>query len=304
MPANSLPRHSTSPVTEIPRHLSLLAPGLDAFAPPLDLVTRPTPISDVPELAKKWQLASFHVKRDDLSHPAYGGCKVRTLEYILGHARHSGSTGIATLGPHGSHQAVTLAILGHMHGFQTRAVLAPRLRTPEVELNESVLPIYGMEVLHCGNFFTALAAIVRAHIRPLGGQRPYWLPPGAKHPLGVLGIVEGALELAYSIQAGELPMPHDVIVPTGSAVTAAGLLLGFAMARLPVRVVAVRIIPKIVTGPRRMRRLAEKTLTLLRKHGFNAPVSWGEMLWVDDQAGRVTAGTIHSPNKRWLTWMP
>ena len=80
-------------------------------------------------------------------------------------------------------------------------------------------------------------------------------------------------------------MPDDVVVATGTCATAAGLLLGFAIAGLKVRVVAVRMVPKIVTGPRKMRRLAEQTLELLRKHGFDGPVNWGESLWVDAHAG-------------------
>lgn len=268
-----------------PRLLDAVAPGLDTLAHPIDLIARPTPVTVVSALAEKWRLADFRVKREDLTHPWYGGCKVRTLEYILGHARAQGAKGIVTMGPHGSHQAVSLAIFGRLHGFQTRVVLAPRLATPEIDHNGRMLPLYGMETLRCGSFVAVPLALIRALLRPLGGGRPYWLPPGSKSPVGILGIVESALELAQAVKSGELPMPDDVLVPTGTCATAAGLLLGFAIAGLKTRVVAVRIVPKIVTGPRKLRRLAENTLALLRRHGFNGLVNWGEMLWVDDHAG-------------------
>lgn len=268
-----------------PRHLSTVAPDLDKLAPPMDLVVRPTPITSAPTLAEKWGLAELRVKRDDLAHPLYGGSKVRTLEYFLGHARMSGASGLATMGPYGSHQSLTLAIFGRLHGFQTRTVLAPRPMTPEIALNDRLILSYGMDVLRCGSFAAVPLALLRAWFRRLGDSRPYWIPSGSKHPLGILSLVEGALEVARSVEAGELPMPDDVVVATGTCATAAGLLLGFAIAGLKVRVVAVRMIPKIVTGPRKMRRLAERTLELLRQHGFDGPVNWGESLWVDDHAG-------------------
>lgn len=268
-----------------PRHLSTLAPGLDQLAPPVDLVARPTPITSASTLAEKWNLAALHVKRDDLSHPLYGGSKVRTLEYFLSHARTRGASGLATLGPYGSHQALTLAIFGRQHGFQTRAVLAPRPMTSEIELNDRLILSYGMDVLRCGSFAALPLAYLRARLSLLGDQRPYWIPHGSRHPLGVLSLVEGALEIVRSIEAGELPMPDDVVVATGTCATAAGLLLGFAIAGLKVRVVAVRMVPKITSTPGNMRWLAERTLKLMRQHGFDGPVNWGDSLWVDAHAG-------------------
>ena len=40
----------------------------------------------------------------------------------------------------------------------------------------------------------------------------------------------------------------------------------------------------MITGPGKMRRLAEQTLALLRICGYRDPVDWGESLWIDDYA--------------------
>jgi len=268
-----------------PRLLSRLVPGLDAFVRPLDLVTRPTPITEAPALARVWGQSSLWIKRDDLTNPIYGGSKVRNLEFFLGQARVQGATGVITMGPYGSHQVLATAVFGHLAGFRTRAVLTPQPDVAEIALNRRLLPQLDMDILQCGSFAGVPFAILKGRLSELGGRKPYWIPPGSNHPLGVMGVLEGALEVAEAIKSGEIPMPDDVVVPTGTCATAAGIYLGFALADLPVRVVAVRMVPMIITGPRKMRRMAEKTDAILRGHGLTAPARWGEVLWIDDFAG-------------------
>ncbi len=267
------------------RHLTRLVPGLDAVAKPLDLMVRPTPVTNAQGLAERWRLAELRIKRDDLSSTAYGGSKLRNLEYFFGRAQMVGVSSVATMGPYGSHQVLATAVQGRRHGFRTRALLTPQPRVPEIVLNERLLPQFGMEVIRCGSFAAVPLGYVRARYARLGRTLPYWIPPGSHHPIGVLGVLEGALELAHAVRGGEIPMPDDVVVPTGTCATAAGLLLGLAIAQLPVRVVAVRMVPMLVTGPAKMRRLAARTLELLRGAGFTGEVRLGEMLWIDAQAG-------------------
>ncbi len=96
--------------------------------------------------------------------------------------------------------------------------------------------------------------------------------------------MEGALEVARAVRQGEIQKPDDVVVATGTCATAAGLYLGFAMARLPVRLVAVRVVPMIVSGPGKMKGMANKALKLLRQLGYTEEPQWGDLLWVNDCA--------------------
>jgi D-cysteine desulfhydrase len=259
-------------------------PGLEDVVRPMDLAELPTPIREEPALAKRWGLTELHIKCDDLSSPVYGGSKLRNLEYFLGRARAQGATGVATMGPYGSHQVLATAVYGKRAGFRTRAVLTPQPDVREGALNERLLPALDMEILRCNGFAAVPWAYLGARLRPLGGKRPYWIPPGSADPLGVLGVIDGAFEVAEAVQKGELPMPDDVIVPTGTCATAAGLYLGFAMAGLPVRVVAVRVVPLVITGVHKLKRMARRTLKILRNSGYRQAVPWGELLWVDDYA--------------------
>lgn len=267
------------------RLLSELVPGLDTLVRPLDLLERPTPVTEEPELARRWGQAGLWVKRDDLANPLYGGSKVRTLEFFLGRARAVGADSVVTMGPYGSHQLLATAVFGRLTGFRTRGVATPQPDVPEIELNRRLLPAYGMEVMRCGSFAAVPATLLRARLERLGSARPFWIPPGANHPLGVMGVVEGALEVAQAIRAGSLPLPDDVVVPTGTCATAAGVYLGFALAGLHVRVVAVRMVPMIVTGPAKLLRMVRQTEWLLRRYGLTATARWGALLWTNDHAG-------------------
>jgi len=267
------------------RLLHELVPGLDGFVSPVDLVRRPTPVIEEAALAARWGQGELWVKRDDLTNPLYGGSKVRNLEFFLGRARMLGAEAVATMGPYGSHQVLATAVFGRQQGFLTRGLLTPQAAVREIDLNARLLPAFSMEVIRCPTFASVPWNMAKARLGRLGQSRPYWIPPGSNHPLGVMGVVEGALEVVEAVRNGTMPMPNDVVVPTGTCATTAGVYLAFAMAGLPVRVVAVRMVPMIVTGPRKMKRMAEQTLSLLRLHGFAGAVRWGDLLWVDSCAG-------------------
>ncbi len=275
------------------RYLPESVPGLAQRIRALDLLSGPTPIVEEAALARRWKLRSLWVKRDDLTSAAYGGSKVRNLEYFLGHAKARGVATLATMGPYGSHQALATAVHGAACGFRTRALLLPQPAAREVELNRHLLPAFGMDVRRCAHWSQAPLGYARVR---WGGEPAYWIPAGSKHPIGVLGIIEGALELAAAIRNHQIPCPDDVVVPTGTCATAAGLYLGFAMARLPVRLVAVRLVPMMVTGPGKMKRLAQQTLSLLRQCGYRDPLHWGEHLWVEGYAG-PGYGIGHAPSQ-------
>jgi D-cysteine desulfhydrase len=266
------------------RQLFTLVPSLRQTLPVADFAELPTPISHEAELAARWGLSSLHVKRDDLTSPFYGGSKVRNLELFLGRALAAGVDGVATMGPHGSHQALATAVFARRFGLRTRALLVPQERVREAELNERLLPALGADVIRCRTFAEVPLQYVRARMKKLGRMRPHWIPPGAADDLGVLALVEGAFELARDIERGVLPMPDDLVVPTGTCATAAGLYLGLSMLRLPVRLVAVRVVPKLITGPGKLLRMANRALALLRRNGYADEVRLGSLQWVDDMA--------------------
>src|SRR3546814_18021081 len=111
------------------------------------------------------------------------------------------------MGPYGSHQVLATAVFGRLAGFRTRALLTPQPAVAEIELNRRLLPLLRMEVMRCGNFAAVPLTLVKARFKALAGSRPYWVTPGTKHPLGVMGVIEGALAVEEADRTGEHPMP-------------------------------------------------------------------------------------------------
>jgi len=95
----------------------------------------PTPVESVPELARLLGISSFFVKRDDISGRAYGGNKVRKLEFLLGQALAENRRALITFGAVGSNHVRATAVYGGQVGLQVHAVLAPQPHTPYLDAN-------------------------------------------------------------------------------------------------------------------------------------------------------------------------
>jgi D-cysteine desulfhydrase len=104
-------------------------------------------------------------------------------------------------------------------------------------------------------------AMLRASVRRLV-HRVRWIPAGGSSPLGALGHAAAALELGDQLAREGTPIPDTLVVPLGSGGTAAGLLVGIMLAGLPMRVLGVRVVPRIVANRRRVLDLARRTAAL------------------------------------------
>jgi 1-aminocyclopropane-1-carboxylate deaminase/D-cysteine desulfhydrase-like pyridoxal-dependent ACC family enzyme len=242
-------------------------PGLEGRLPRVPLGSFPTPVEPlrVPGAAQEvW------VKRDDLTGRAYGGNKVRKLEFLLADARENGTERVITAGALGSHHALATTVYARQLGFPVTLVLSPQRPTPHVRevlladhaLGAELRLARRMELIPWGLFM--------ARIRNLG-SRPYVVPPGGSDGVGSLGYVNAALELVDQVEAGELPMPREVHVACGTMGTVAGLALGFALADAPIRVNGIRVVSSLVTNLRVLRKLLRSTASLLRSGGVEVP---------------------------------
>jgi D-cysteine desulfhydrase len=81
----------------------------------------------------------------------------------------------------------------------------------------------------------------------------------------MLGHVNAGLELAEQVERGELPLPSRVVVPFGTGGTAGGLALAFAIAGLPTRVVAARVVPRMVANRRHLLSLTRSCAKLIQR---------------------------------------
>lgn len=209
---------------------------------------------------ERWRVAgrALLVKRDDLSASTVGGNKVRALEFLLG-AVPAGRT-LLTVGATGSTHALAVATHGARLGLHTEVITWPQ-EDHDVSRATSAALARVARVTAAGS---VAEAFVRATVRRLQGGR-HWIPAGGSVPLGILGHVSAALELAAQVDERSASPPACVVVPLGSGGTAAGLLVGFAIARLPVRVIGVQVVPRLVARQARVARLARRTHALIAR---------------------------------------
>lgn len=193
--------------------------------PTVPLGLLPTPLYKLENLSR--QLGKeLYIKRDDMIGVALGGNKVRKLEFLLADARAKGADVVLTAGgPQSNHAMLTAACAARL-GMQTILVLKER---GELTGGNLVLDnIFGAEVrfVDTDSYDDVYAEMERIMDRLRGeGHTPYFIPVGGSVPLGSLGYVNCALEIAN--QARELEVQFDSIVSaTGSGGTYAGLTYG------------------------------------------------------------------------------
>lgn len=232
-------------------------PGLAALAH-VDLGVRETPLD-------RWRVGdvSLLIKRDDLSAPAVGGNKVRALELLLAGVP-AGRT-LLTAGATGSTHALAVAHHGARLGLATEVVTWPQEGHPVAAATSRRMA----ELARVTAAASPAGAYLRVLARRLRGG-VHWIPAGGSVPLGALGHVSAALELAGQLERlGEAP-PRALVVPLGSGGTAAGLLVGLALAGLETRVIGVQVVPRIVASHARVARLARRTMALVARHAGRA----------------------------------
>lgn len=230
--------------------------------PRASFVEGPTPVHASSAAPGLW------VKREDLSSSAFGGNKVRALEFLLGGVR-SGDD-VLTVGAHGSTHALATALHARTLGARTTVYRWPQ------EMNDASRRVDRRlrEAATVRDASTPVTAMMRAVIhRALHPTR--WVPAGGTSPLGILGHVEAALELSGQVAAGILPPPARVVLPLGTGGTAAGLVIGFSIAGLETEVVGVQVVPRIVANRWRVARLVASTCRFISRVSGDAVRSPG-----------------------------
>ncbi len=232
----------------------------------------PTPVE---RLAISARGVDLWVKRDDLTAGEYGGNKVRKLEMLLADAEAAHATRIYTYGAYASHQVFATSLYATRAGFRVTAALYPQPVTTYCLQNIRAIAGLGVELIHAGSPVLApvlLHAAQVAHVREGGSRgearaRGYVFPAGASNALSNLGYVSAALELAGPVARGEVAKPDLVVVAAGTLGTAVGLSVGFALAKLDTRVLAVRVTPTAIANRFLFVGAARATLRLLAKLG-------------------------------------
>ncbi len=258
--------------TEMPEEVALLGRFAGLASLPRVSLVRATPIE--PLAPRGVPAGALFVKRDDISCALYGGNKPRKLEFVLGAARARGSRRIVTVGALGTHHGLATALLARTQGIATSLALVDQPVTDHVRHQLHALAASGAELRYGRNVAGAALQVAWVLARStLRGERPYWLGAGGSSPLGTVGFVAAAFELAEQIRSGGAPTPAEIYAPVGSGGTVAGLRLGLQLAGLPIPVVGVLVTDLLAPSRPRLARLANATARLLRRADPSVPAT-------------------------------
>ena len=203
----------------------------------MPLLFGPSPIQRLDRLTKHLGGATVWAKREDCnSGLAFGGNKVRKLEYLLADALAQGCDTLVSIGGVQSNHTRQVAAVAAHAGLGCVLVQEHWVDWPDVTYdrvgNILMSRLMGADVrLHPAGFgigFKESWEQALADVEAAGGK-PYAIPAGASdHPLGGHGFAGWAFEVAE--QERELGVFFDTIVVcsvTGS--TQAGMIAGFAV---------------------------------------------------------------------------
>jgi D-cysteine desulfhydrase len=219
--------------------------------PRADLCTLPSPVERIPGQGERW------IKREDLNAPVCAGNKVRALEFLLG-GLNRGDT-VVTAGGEGSTHV--LATITHARRLGIN-VIARRWMHDMNPTAEEVSSQIEADIVSRVSW-NPLVALADARIKSIRHRHRY-IPIGGTTPLGILGHVNAALELAEQIENQEMPRPAAIVLPLGSGGTCAGMMLGLACAGLStIEVVGARVGPRVFANRARVVSLVRKTARLI-----------------------------------------
>ncbi len=201
--------------------------------PRVQLSHKPTPLELMKNVSAEFS-TNVWIKRDDCTGLAFGGNKSRQLEFYIGQALQQGADTLLTTGAvQSNHVRMTVAAARKM-GLEVEVQLEHRVDRKQPEYHRS------------GNLYLVKLMGAKIHYYPEGedeagadqaleeraaemeqaGRKAYVIPLSNTHtPYGAFGYVDGAEELMGQLNQLQIG-PVRFIVPTGSASTHTGFLLG------------------------------------------------------------------------------
>ncbi|WP_027892994.1 1-aminocyclopropane-1-carboxylate deaminase [Calidithermus chliarophilus] len=262
----------------------------------------PSPLHPLRRLSEHLGVEVWAKREDCNSGLAFGGNKVRKLEYLVADALAQGCDTLVSIGGvQSNHTRQVAAVAAHV-GLKALLVqehwvnyedpiydrvgniLLSRILGAEIELSPAGFSIGLRE-----SWQRALDKV-----RQRGGK-PYAIPAGASdHPLGGIGYARFAQEVAQ--QERELGVFFDhVVVCSVTGSTQAGMVVGFAAQERPRRVVGVDASAKPAETRAAVHRIARFTAQALE---LGRDITDEDVILLEDYAGPEyglpSAGTLEA----------
>jgi 1-aminocyclopropane-1-carboxylate deaminase/D-cysteine desulfhydrase-like pyridoxal-dependent ACC family enzyme len=206
--------------------------------PRFPLLDGPSPLQPLPRLSDVLGgRVELWIKREDLLPLAFGGNKLRNLEFLVGAALADGADCLVSSGRRWSNHARLTAAAGAVAGLPVHLVLSgppTEPANPGRRLDELLGATVHQAATADRSEREALVERVVEGLRR-EGHRPFEIGVGGTGVTGAVGQVLAAIELVEGTRAHGFE-PHTVVLPSATGGTHAGLVVGLATAGTPTRV--------------------------------------------------------------------
>ena len=244
--------------------------------PKVQLAHLPTSVHRLERLTAELGGPVIWIKRDDLTGHAFGGNKIRKLEYLLADAQAGGADTLITAGAIQSNHCRQTAGAAARYGMdcvlvlegdgvteQTGNVLLDMLFGAEIVWTRERDPI---EVLH---------ATFESERKT--DRNPYLIPVGGSNPVGSAGYAEAMGEFL-----GQEVDVDRIVIPVSSGGTTAGILAGSRFQGFGGPITAIRIGRYEGATLENLAKLTNETAELF---GVSVEIDPGEIDVRDDYLG-------------------
>ncbi len=195
----------------------------------------PTPVDLLDRLTKFLGGPRIYIKRDDMTGPAFGGNKIRKLEFLAADALAAGADTLITVGAPQSNHCRQTAAAAVRCGL--RCILVLRGHPVPISGNLLLDQLLGAEIVWSGErtreeVMDEVAASERA-----AGRRPYPIPLGGSVPLGAAGFAAAVEELCC-----QTSVKFDrILFASSSGGTHSGLVVGSHIAGSQAEILGISI---------------------------------------------------------------
>jgi len=206
----------------------------------------PTPLEPLKRLGEWLGGPAVFVKRDDASGLGQGGNKIRPLEFLVPDALAAGADILLTAGVVQSNSVRQVAAAAAKVGLDCHfAMITDRVGKVDDDYGKTgnifLSHLYGAtyEEVSVNDDKDIILEKIATRLRT-EGKSPYIVPYGCANLLGAIGYLNAALEITKQIIDQKLNISH-LIHASGTGGTQAGLIVGFALLNLPIKVIGIDI---------------------------------------------------------------
>jgi len=229
-------------------------PNLEGKVPWTSILTGiPSDVDRLTELENYLKLkdGEIYIKRDDKDHKIYGGNKLRKFEFIFGEALKKKKKGIITLGGIGTNHGAACAIIAKELDLKCELFLSLQPISWHVQRSLLLYHYFGAK-LHFTKLFEF--GVIKSLFFRMFHPKYYLMSVGGSPllrfgtHLGTIGFVNAIFELKNQIDAA-----------------------GCKLLGLKTKVYPVNVSRDIVVNPKKLIRIANKSIKFLRKRDKSIP---------------------------------